>query len=197
MTLIAACAISLNGCLGTHPHQFASLLEGTPDKAADLDWLTQLRSGMKGIIMGHNTFKAFPKVHPVVHDRPLIHVILTRSGQVDTTLPLFQQTKHPVWVASDKPVTTGTAINHSYRTIPDLMQQLPAGEWLVEGGGQIVQAFLPYLQTIYLTVCPVWLPNGIPLFQHDWTHAGNWQLQSVHPFQHAAVLKYNIQTETL
>jgi dihydrofolate reductase len=191
MSLTAACAISLNGCLGTHPEQFTSLLVGTPDKAADLTWLTQLRSSMTGIIMGHNTFKAFPRVHPVNHNRPLHHVILTRSGNVDKTTPLFQQAVHPVWIATDTTHCASPAIH--YQTIPDLMQQLPTGDWLVEGGGQIMQAFLPYINTLHLTICPVWLPGGVPLFHQGWSDASGWVLQKTQPLQHAIMLTYKLQ----
>jgi dihydrofolate reductase len=199
MNLTVVCAISLNGCIADGSPGFTSLLHNTADKAPDLQHLQTIRSqGMVGSIVGNKTYQAYPQVRAVDHDQPLIHVIMSRSGQVNRHTPLFAQTKHPVVVAQPADTATPQPGNLLYKDIPDLIQQLhlrfnlpPNAPWIVEGGGHVVQTFSAWVKHYWLTVCPVWLDGGIPLFHQGWLHAGGWQLVQVRPLAHAVILQYD------
>ena len=199
LNLTVVCAISLNGCIADGSPGFTSLLQGTADKAPDLKHLQTIRSqGMVGSIVGNKTYQAYPVVRAVDHDQPLIHVILSNSGQVDRDTPLFAQSKHPVVIAQPDSTPTPQPNSLLYQDIPDLMHQLHSrfdlpdtAPWIVEGGGHVVQAFSPWVSHYWLTVCPVWLQDGVPLFHQGWSHAGGWHLTETHPLNHAIVLRYD------
>jgi dihydrofolate reductase len=176
--LHVAVAMSWNGCIApanTDPTTFTPVNPDLATHQADLAQLRQLRNQMAGVIMGHNTYRAYPKVQGV--DRatpPLVHVVLTSkgvltsTGVLDATTPLLQQTHHPVIV------NPGHDLAGLYRQLLSTY----GGPWLVVGGGQTIQGFwnAGLVDYLHLTVCPQWWPNGVPLFpaglSAGWTPAG-------------------------
>jgi riboflavin biosynthesis pyrimidine reductase len=200
--IVVACVITLNGLIGRHSEQFESLHPHPEDHTADLLQLRQLRTRMTGVVVGHNTFKAYPKVHAVDRAEPLHHVVVSQQPvPPPSTLakPLFLQAQHPVWWAAPKAIATP---NTAYTPIPfngmaHLCQQLKAiGEhWLIEGGGQLVQAMLQAncADEVYLTLSPNWLATGVPLLPHGGMGQRAWHLQKTHCLTGSVVLHYQLQ----
>jgi riboflavin biosynthesis pyrimidine reductase len=203
--ITVACAMTLNGQIGAHPHQFQSLHNNPADHQKDLAQLRQLRTGMDGVIIGHNTFKAYPNIHTI--DRPgvLHHVIMSHSASVDPgypydKAPLLHQHHHPVWWAHPAHLSVnspGVAQPLGFRHIPHLVEQLNVlgPNWLIEGGGQIITAFLQAncVNRLHLTLCPTWLiHNAIALLPQGLSPNTQLRLHRIQHLQHSVVLQYEV-----
>ncbi|MGE0201442.1 MAG: RibD family protein [Candidatus Melainabacteria bacterium] len=178
MKIIACVAASLDGKLS--PEGAAHYVRISSE--ADIDHLRRLRAEAGAVLMGGATFRAWPKVHHSSNpDHTPHHIILSRSADLPPSSPLFlAEPAIPVTIATPVPVDAATQAHYPAHTdwlnfgdIPDLLGQLEDrygfDTLLVEGGGQVIRAFLEArsLAEIHITLCPLLLGGGV-----DW--AGGW-----------------------
>jgi len=178
MKVIACVAASLDGKLS--PEGAERYVRITSDE--DIQHLLALRAEADAVLFGGATFRAWPKVHRSSQpDHTPHHIILSRSVNLPPEAPLFQA-EPAVAVTIATPDVTGTDSRAPYPAhvswltfidIPDLLQQLEnrhdIQSLLVEGGGQVIRAFLEaqVLAEVHLTLCPLLLGGST-----DW--AGGW-----------------------
>jgi 5-amino-6-(5-phosphoribosylamino)uracil reductase len=180
LTVIAAIASSIDGRIAyPPPHETASL--GSPQ---DKSHLRDLRDTADAIVMGGETFRAWPKPHygntryaPTTGDLPY-HIIISRGQLLHNSIPpnsdLFS-TNAPVCIVTPYALDSQTKQAYPPRTqwmvlahpqslalsLPTLcdhwQQHWGINTVLSEGGGQLLHALASagLLHQLYLTICPL------------------------------------------
>jgi 5-amino-6-(5-phosphoribosylamino)uracil reductase len=188
LTIIAAMASSIDGRIAyPAPHQNASL--GSPQ---DKQHLASLRDTADAIVLGGETFRAWPKPHygsaryaPDSGGLLPYHIIITRGqallANVPPDSPLFA-TNAPICIVTpfvvDRATRQAYPANTQWMTLAQpqsLADSLPVlcQQWqqqfgintlLIEGGGQLLYAFISanLLQHLYVTICPLLIGGDIP-----------------------------------
>lgn len=201
MIPINACfAVSLDGFIARSPtdtQRFASAL--------DLDRLRFIRSQHQAVIVGGNTFRAWPKArtHPGTQAPLGPHVLVTRQWDaLSPELPLFQ-----TWQDSPFPLAVmgaGSAPpNHflaPHVAVFQVTDVAPLQQWLaehrvqqatLEGGSQVFRLFEPWLSRLFLTLSPVLLGGkGVPL-----ALGPSWRLTQANMVDQEAFLTYEQRGE--
>jgi len=166
MKVFACMAVSLDGRIGpASVDHFVAITS-----ANDMDHLKNLRDQADGILFGAGTYRTWPKVHRGHdRDRKTPHFIMSRSLELDTETPLFQDLKTPLTIFCnlDDVKGEGNIPSHAELVItPEAPNQIPfilnnlenrgIKSLLVEGGGQVLHQFIAAeaLPELYLTLAP-------------------------------------------
>jgi riboflavin biosynthesis pyrimidine reductase len=158
MKVLACLATSLDGQIARPDHP-----EKRFSSRQDLERLFAVRDLADAVLVGGGTFRAYNKPHRGLKKRDFLHAIVTHTVNLPPQAPLFDHPELPVVIYTPHP---------SPERFPDHLHWVPqtspaailadlAGRGvetlLIEGGGHMVTLFAPFIDTFYLTVCPVLL----------------------------------------